>query len=269
MPRAGDVYSLPADSLATTLTAVNSAKYNAVLADFVQEFNSARPVAVGGTGSTTPAGARTALGIDTAIAAAIPAGVITGYAGTTAPTGWLLCYGQAVSRTTYATLFAAIGTAHGVGDGATTFNLPDYRGRVEAGQDDMGGVSADRLTNFSGGVDGDTLGAAGGSEKHQLTSAQLAAHTHTFTGSALAAHGHPTRVEHSGGQNSDSSGGMMLSSTNDQTDAAITGVPAATAGSQVGGASAGTPAGTNSSTGSDTAHNNVQPTIIMNKIIKT
>src|SRR5688572_3046478 len=55
----------------------------------------------------------------------LPAGVIVPYAGAVAPTGWLLCYGQAVSRTTYATLFTAFSTNYGIGDGATTFNLPD------------------------------------------------------------------------------------------------------------------------------------------------
>jgi microcystin-dependent protein len=57
-----------------------------------------------------------------------PPGIILAYPSATAPTGWLLCNGQAVSRTTYADLFAVISTNYGVGDGSTTFNLPDYRG---------------------------------------------------------------------------------------------------------------------------------------------
>jgi microcystin-dependent protein len=73
----------------------------------------------------------------------------------------LLCFGQAISRTVYSTLFTAIGTTYGVGDGSTTFLLPDMRGRVVAGQDDMGGTSANRIDNA---VNGDTLGAAGGSQ---------------------------------------------------------------------------------------------------------
>lgn len=75
----------------------------------------------------------------------LPPGLMAPYGGAAAPSGWLLCYGQAVSRTTYATLFAAIGTTFGPGDGATTFNLPDLRGRVAAGADNMGGASANRL----------------------------------------------------------------------------------------------------------------------------
>jgi microcystin-dependent protein len=74
-----------------------------------------------------------------------PAGVVVAFAGGTAPTGWLICDGSAVSRTTYAALFAAIATAYGAGDGSTTFNLPDLRGRAAVGKDDMGGSAANRL----------------------------------------------------------------------------------------------------------------------------
>jgi microcystin-dependent protein len=61
-------------------------------------------------------------------------GVMMLYAGATAPSGWLLCQGQAISRTTYATLFAVIGTTYGVGDGSSTFNLPDLQDRVPVGK---------------------------------------------------------------------------------------------------------------------------------------
>lgn len=62
-----------------------------------------------------------------------PVGVINAFGGTTAPDGWLLCQGQAISRTDYADLFAVIGTAFGSGDGSTTFNLPDLRGEFLRG----------------------------------------------------------------------------------------------------------------------------------------
>lgn len=62
-----------------------------------------------------------------------PIGAIIAYGGSTAPGGWLLCEGQAVSRTTYSELFAAIGTSYGSGNGSTTFNVPDLRGRVTMG----------------------------------------------------------------------------------------------------------------------------------------
>jgi microcystin-dependent protein len=63
------------------------------------------------------------------------------YAGGTAPSGWIMCDGAAVSRTVYAGLFAAIGTAYGAGDGSTTFNLPDFRGRFARYMDNMGTVA--------------------------------------------------------------------------------------------------------------------------------
>ncbi len=156
----------------------------------------------------------------------VPAGAVMPYAGASAPTGWILCYGQAVSRSTYADLFTAISTTYGVGDGSTTFNLPDLRGRVAAGKDDMGGASANRLTNQSGGLNGDTLGATGGSETHQLTEAELPSFT--------------------------------------QRNPAVTVNPAF-------GDSAPSAVAANSNTtvGSDTPHNNVQPTLILNYIIRS
>lgn len=81
----------------------------------------------------------------------------------TIPDGWLLCNDQAVSRTTYATLFSVIGTTFGIGDGATTFNVPDLRGKVTVGKDSG---------TFS------TLGATGGEEEHTLTEAEMPTHSH-------------------------------------------------------------------------------------------
>ena len=67
------------------------------------------------------------------ISTTAPAGSVQAFAGATAPDGWLLCDGTAISRTTFATLYGAIGVAHGAGDGSTTFNLPDHRGRFLRG----------------------------------------------------------------------------------------------------------------------------------------
>lgn len=75
----------------------------------------------------------------------VETGTVQDFAGATVPAGYFLCYGQAVSRTTYAVLFAVIGTTYGAGDGSTTFNLPDLRGRVVAGKVDMGGSGAGNL----------------------------------------------------------------------------------------------------------------------------
>ena len=84
--------------------------------------------------------------IDSAVAGALmPAGAIAYVSQTAVPTGWIKANGAAVSRTTYATLFAAIGTTFGVGDGSTTFNLPDLRGEFVRGYDDARGVDSGRV----------------------------------------------------------------------------------------------------------------------------
>jgi microcystin-dependent protein len=88
---------------------------------------------------------------------------------TTAPAGWILCYGQAINRTTYADLFAVIGTTFGVGDGSTTFNLPDMRGRGAIGLDNMGGVSADRVTDAAAENSGQYSGAEDTNTQHNHT----------------------------------------------------------------------------------------------------
>ena len=97
-----------------------------------------------------------------------PAGTIIPSGASAAPTGYLACDGSAVSRTTYADLFTAIGTAFGVGNGTTTFNVPDLRGRAPIGSGTGSGLTAR------------TLGASGGAETHQLTEAELASHTHVL-----------------------------------------------------------------------------------------
>jgi hypothetical protein len=73
-------------------------------------------------------------------------GEIKAFAGSAAPAGYLLAFGQAISRTAFVGLFTVLGTTYGTGDGTTTFNLPDLRGRVVAGKDDMGGSAASRLS---------------------------------------------------------------------------------------------------------------------------
>ena len=96
----------------------------------------------------------------------LPAGITVDYGGTTAPSGgWLLCDGSAVSRTTYAALFAAIGTTFGIGDGSTTFNLPDTRGRFTLGKAASGTGSA--LGETGGEIDHDHGPGTYTSQNHQ------------------------------------------------------------------------------------------------------
>lgn len=163
----------------------------------------------------------TTLGVDT--------GAILPFGNSSIPSGFLLCDGSAVSRTTYSDLFTAISTTYGSGDGSTTFNLPDLRGRVPAGKDDMGGTPANRLTS-SGAVDGTGLGNNGGGESHTLTTDELASHSH--------------RYGHTNASGSTGSGGNR--------DAYPISLPYNT-----------------ENTGGGSGHNNVQPTIIINYGIKT
>jgi microcystin-dependent protein len=264
MPRNGSgVYSLPAGYLATTGQAATASQHNTPLEDLASEITASLPTAGSkamsgnlqmGTNKITGMGDGTAAQDGATMAnliARMPAGVIVPYGGTSAPTGWLLCYGQAVSRATYADLFTAISTTYGTGDGSTTFNLPDLRGRVVAGQDDMGGSSADRLTNASGGLDGDTLGATGGAETHTLTTAELAVHSHA---NSLNDPGHSHVIEpvYAGVTAGSGSARNQYSPSAVATSAATTGISIS-----------------NANAGSGSAHNNVQPTIILNYIIRT
>jgi microcystin-dependent protein len=147
--------------------------------------------------------------------AVVPTGSVLPYAGSSAPTGYLLCQGQAVSRTTYANLYTVIGTTYGGGDGSTTFNVPNLQSRVPVGLN-----TGD--TNFS------SLGKMGGEESHTLTINEIPSHSHTY----------PDGVNATG------------------TDGLV-----------AGGSVTGT--GTTSSVGSGWAHNNLQPYITLNFIIKT
>ena len=95
------------------------------------------------------------------IDATIPPGTIVAYGGTTTPTGWLICNGSTVSRTGNAALFAAIGTNYGSGDGSTTFNIPDLRGRFIRGLDGTAGIDPDKSSRsaLNGGNTGNAVGS--------------------------------------------------------------------------------------------------------------
>jgi microcystin-dependent protein len=113
----------------------------------------------------------------------IPIGGLLPYIGASAPnSAFVLPFGQAISRTTYATLFSLVSTTFGAGDGSTTFNVPDLRGRAIFGLDNMGGSAASRITAAGGNFDGTVIGGAGGGQNQTLTQAQLPAVAPTFTG---------------------------------------------------------------------------------------
>jgi len=175
----------------------------------------------------------------------VPPGTIAFTGGSTADVGWALLDGAAISRTTYPALFARYGTTFGAGNGSTTFNLPDIRGRVIAGKDNMGGVSADRLVG-SGSVNGDILGSVGGFEVHVLLPGEMPVHTHGVTD--------PGHI-HSVGLRTDyastgSTGGMNSGGGSSQnTVSATTGITIQNAGANGG-------------------HPNIQPTIVLNAQVK-
>ena len=250
--------------------------------------------------------------------AGAPAGSMNAFAGSTAPSGWLLSYGQAVSRTTYAALFAVIGTAYGAGDGSTTFNLPDMRGRGAAGKDDMGGAAAgvlnvtltgtkaststgvitglsstaglavsmkafgtgiganavissiDSATQVTlsvnststgstsirfGIVDAATLGAIGGAQTHALTTPQMPAHSHTGVTASAGAHTH-TNAPTLGDTGSGGAQSAMAAGTNNTTNTTSS-------------AGAHSHTLTIDTAGGGAAHPIMQPTIVLNWIIKT
>jgi len=180
-------------------------------------------------------GAVTAAKLDSAaVSVLMPSGTVLPYAGSAVPgnpNDYLFCNGAAVSRSTYSNLFTAIGIDYGVGDGSTTFNIPDLRGRVIAGQDDMGGTSANVLTD----AQADQLGGTLGEEDHTLTTSEMPSHTH----------------------------GLII----DQATPGATADDFGTSGGNTNNVSSGS--GDTSAKGGGLAHNNVQPTIILNYIIKT
>lgn len=116
----------------------------------------------------------------------IPLGGMMPYLGATAPNAnFALPFGQAISRTTYATLFAMASTTFGAGDGTTTFNIPDLRGATIAGLGNMGGVDAGRITVAGGNFDGTVLGATGGAQNQTLTTPQIPVHSHPNTATGV------------------------------------------------------------------------------------
>lgn len=178
---------------------------------------------------------------------AIPIGVVFPFAGTAAPNGWILCDGRSLSTTTYADLFTAVGYAYGGSGGS--FNVPDLRGRVVAGRDvDQGGYG-NRLSATHFGSNGRTSGQTGGAEGQSLTTAQLASHSHFVV-------------------NTDASTNSTPSVSNTQTVSTSNIHSNLDPNYSLNGTATAATVGVSSASGSGSAHNNVQPTIILNYIIK-
>ena len=195
-------------------------------------------------------------------------GSIMMFAGSTAPQGWLVCDGSAVSRSDYAGLFAVVGTAFGAGDGSTTFNLPDLSGRVVIGSS----VSH-------------PAASTGGEEVHTLTVSEIPAHAHE-----VGQHGHNNGItittpelSHTitqatftysgpGGQGAaGSAGGSAAFSGASSVNASRTTNVAisdhAAADCTVSGGISDCAAFDTESTGLDEAHDNMQPFVTLNYII--
>jgi microcystin-dependent protein len=185
-----------------------------------------------------------------------PIGIVVPYAGSSAPSGWLLCYGQPVSRTTYSQLFAVIGTTYGVGDGSTTFNVPDLRGRVVYGKDNMGGTTAGRVSSTFG-ITGTTLGSAGGVQSNQLSQTHMPNYTLPNTLAATS-----TTTVTNTNQPWDMAGLVQVSSGSEYTTVSTNGVADTHTVTTV-----TTISGSVLSGGENTPFSNLSPGIILNQII--
>lgn len=186
---------------------------------------------------------------------ACPAGVIFGWGGFQAPPGFVLAYGQSYATTAAPLLFQAYGYFYGGAGGS--FNVPDLRGRILAGADNMGGSAANRLNGYA-------LGVSGGEQTHLLVTGEMPSHTHPDSG-----HGHGTTESphvHAG------AAGQFLMTTGMGASLYIgVGTPiggqANTAGASTG-LTINTGFANNQNTGGGGAHNNIQPTFAVNYIIR-
>lgn len=176
-----------------------------------------------------------------ALAALVPAGTITQTARATAPTGYLLCDGSAISRTTYSALFDAIGTAYGSGDGSTTFNIPNLKGKVPVGYDPL-------QTEF------DALGETGGAKTNTLNANNLPPHSHPISDPG---HSHTQRRYDENGTGPGFNRSMLFGNWQNRPffDAEST-------------ATSGTGITVNNNSTTNTPVNNLQPYVVLNYMIK-
>ena len=177
------------------------------------------------TKAITPKGLQDKLGAFT-VPGAAPTGSVVDFAGSNPPTGYLVCDGSAIVRSDYPALFSIIGVIYGSGNGTTTFNLPDCRGRITVGSG-TGTSLTQRI-----------LGTNFGAENHTLTIGQMPKHSHIITNTIYTGAAGPSAP---------------------QSIYVIGTQPTLTSNSL----------SSNSIAGSDQSHNNCQPSIVFNKIIKT
>lgn len=183
----------------------------------------------------------------------MPTGAIMDFAGSTAPDGFLMCYGQALNADTspeYQPLYDVIGNSYGGSDNSN-FVVPDLRGRVAAGKDDMGGSAAGRLTDIAGSVDGEALGDAGGLESTRHAFLRTALNTSKFQ----------------------DMGANYLSSVESDISTYLEAGSSSAVSASVTVRNLGGTIRTQGTTGTEVGHYrytapNIQPTIILNKIIK-
>jgi len=224
--------------------------------------------AQGPTGPAGPEGAQGELGVG------VVTGVISQYAGSTAPTGYLLCQGQELEISSFSDLYAVVATNYGTltngsgGAGTTHFRIPNLQGRIPVGQDTA-------QTEF------DVLGETGGSKTHVLTVDQMPIHTHVQNSHnhTQNSHFHILNMSTGGVQRDTLEWGTGSSATPNNTRIP-TAAPVSgerTTGTRTllrsdtqpaTGTNNGTTA-TNQNTGGGAAHNNLQPYIVVNYIIKT
>ena len=202
-----------------------------------------------------------------------PTGVISAYGGSSAPSGWLMCDGAAVSRTTYSDLFTAISTTYGAGDGSTTFNLPDLQQRFPLG----------KAASGTGSTLGDTGGAidhthAGPSHTHSAGTLAGPSHTHTgpshtHTYNQVIAHTHTYGFSNTvigsayvGGTSGGNSAGQYYSTGSTGSASASTGAGGTGA---TGASGTGSVTGSTAAAGTGATGSNNPPFLVVNYIIKT
>jgi|688.fasta_scaffold02495_2 microcystin-dependent protein len=278
----GDVTGSGSTAITTTLATVSIAKGGTGQTTANASVNALLPSQTGNSGKyLTTNGTDTSWGTVSA-GSSIPSGSMQMYAGaitqtvsagtvtTTAPTGWLLANGNAVSRTTYSALWTALGTTsspYGQGDGSTTFNLPDLRSRVPIGVGQASGLS------------NRTLGGTVGAETVALSTAEMPQHNHTATDSG---HAHTTSVGTQTANHNHASNNLALFFVNTGGGAVLSGgtswqaynfnqvmqgeTQTHTHSVTVNNGTANVSIG---NSGSGSAHNNMQPSIGLNYIIKT